>query len=118
MGARVNFIFKDTEQGPWVALYSHWGADSWKHDLAVAIEHARPRWNDSSYFTRMVISKLIEGDITGQTGYGIWALTPETLSNAYLDEPVIIDIPNQRVDGYLWENFITSEEELFQYHNA
>ncbi len=25
MGARINYVFKDSESGPMVVLYSHWG---------------------------------------------------------------------------------------------
>ena len=116
MGARCTFVFKQSEDLA-VALYSHWGEDTWRHDLAIALEHARPRWHDDSYFTRMVISKLIEGDITGETGYGIWALTPETLEGAYMDTPVVIDMVNRTIEGHSWESFITYEEELFQHHD-
>jgi len=52
MGARINFVFKDAEAAVGeptssVVLYSHWGQDGWEVDIAKALEHAKPRWNDS-----------------------------------------------------------------------
>ncbi len=62
MGARINFVFKDGTDSS-VVLYSHWGQDSWQPDIAEALQHARRRWDDSSYGTRMVISYLIQHNI-------------------------------------------------------
>ena len=62
MGARCTFVFK-TDEDHAVALYSHWGEDSLYSDLAAALNHARPRWQDSSYGTRMAISYLIQHNI-------------------------------------------------------
>ncbi len=59
MGARINYVFKDSETGPMVVLYSHWGETEWQRDLAQALQHAKPRWDDSSYGTRMIISYLM-----------------------------------------------------------
>ena len=71
MGARCTFVFKTSEDHA-VALYSHWGEDSMYPDLAAALEHARPRWNDESYATRMVISHLLQHNILDETGFGIY----------------------------------------------
>jgi hypothetical protein len=95
MGARVNFIFDDGTDSL-VALYSHWGADSWQEDLAVALHHAQPRKGDYSYFTRMVISHLIQDDVLGETGYGIYAIKRDEI-NASLDEVVVIDLVNNLI---------------------
>ena len=58
MGARINFIFKESDNRPAVVLYSHWGETEWQRDLAMALEHSKPRWIDDSYATRMMISYL------------------------------------------------------------
>ena len=95
MGARINFVFKDSESGPSVVLYSHWGQDSWQPDLAEALQHARPRLNDSSYCTRMIISYLIQHNILDETGFGIYAING---SNYDLGEQtVVIDFTNNTV---------------------
>jgi hypothetical protein len=70
MGARTNFNFK-TESGEMV-LYSHWGGDSKKRDLAAALAVAMPRikMGDTSYALRIVISQLIGDSWDSETGYG------------------------------------------------
>lgn len=117
MGARCNFIFKDSEEGPWTVLYSHWGETEWRRDLAIALNHARPRWSDTSYCTRMVISKLLEGSLLDETGYGIYAITKKDLEGALLDLPIIIDMTTQEVEGQYWNSFIEYQEELAEYHD-
>jgi hypothetical protein len=48
MGARINFVFKDVQTRCilHVVLYSHWGETEWQRDLAMALQHAKPRWRD------------------------------------------------------------------------
>jgi len=74
MGARINYIFKDSEKGPLVVLYSHWGETEWQRDLAMALQHSKPRWTDSAYGTRMIISYLMQDSILEETGFGIYAI--------------------------------------------
>ena len=79
MGARINFVFKDTdpalgEPSSYVVLYSHWGQDSWQPDIAAALLHSRARWTDSSYATRMIISYLMQDSVLDETGFGIYAI--------------------------------------------
>ena len=111
MGARINFVFKDSEPAvgepaAWVVLYSHWGAEEWQYDIANAINHAAPRIsiNDKSYATRMMISYLMSESILEETGYGIYAINPST--NEFYDEAVIIDMVNHTVDGTPFSEFI------------
>jgi len=73
MGARVNYIFDDGTDAL-VVLYSHWGADSIESDLEQAFAWATPRKGDHSYWTRMVISYLIQNEVLDETGYGIYAI--------------------------------------------
>jgi hypothetical protein len=92
MGARVNYVFDDGSDSL-VVLYSHWGADSIEHDLSGAFAHASPRKGDSSYWTRMVISYLIEDEIREETGFGIFAVNRNEIDS--LDgwaENVIINV--------------------------
>lgn len=109
MGARINFVFKDSEEGPSVVLYSHWGQDSWQTDLASAIEHAKPRWGDSSYGTRMMISHLIQHSILDETGYGIYAITGNNYDLG--EQTIVIDFSNQTVTDNVsvkWDRFISA----------
>jgi len=102
MGARVNFIFNDGTPHA-VGLYSHWGADSWEQDLAQAIKHAEPRKGDYSYWTRMVISHLIQNELLDETGYGIYAVNPNDEPNLWATDTVEIDLVKETVNGYSFE---------------
>jgi hypothetical protein len=112
MGARINFVFKDSETAigepsSSVVLYSHWGQDSWETDLAEALQHARPRWSDSSYATRMIISYLIQDDVLGETGFGIYSISGDNYDLG--EQTIIIDFANQTVTdnaSVKWDNFI------------
>jgi hypothetical protein len=95
MGARINFVFKDSEEGPMVVLYSHWGQDSWETDLAAALDHSRPRWFDSSYGTRMMISHLIQHSILDETGFGIHAIANDGYDLG--EQTVLIDFTTKTV---------------------
>jgi hypothetical protein len=112
MGARINFIFKDVESAigepaSSVVLYSHWGETEWQRDLAMALQHAKPRWSDSSYFTRMMISYLIQDEVLGETGFGIYAINDITQDLG--DDTVIIDMTNKTIMSNVavdWNNFV------------
>jgi len=95
MGARINFVFKDSEQGPMVVLYSHWGETEWERDLAMALQHAKPRLEDSSYGTRMIISYLMQDSILEETGFGIFAIANDGLDLG--DPAVLIDFTTNTV---------------------
>jgi hypothetical protein len=100
MGARINFVFKDSEPAigepsSSVVLYSHWGQDSWQTDIAEALAHAKPRWEDSSYATRMMISYLMQDSILDETGFGIYAINDTNYDLG--EQTVIIDFVNKTV---------------------
>lgn len=106
MGARINFVFKDGTDSS-VVLYSHWGQDSWQHDIAAALQHAKPRWSDSSYGTRMMISYLIQDSVLGETGYGIYAVYGNNFDLS--EQTVVIDFVNKTVIDNVavdWDAFI------------
>ena len=69
MGARTNFELQDAKGSIW--LYSHSGGDDKSMDFAKALEHARPRWGDTPYAIRMVVSHLIQDRLLDDTGYGL-----------------------------------------------
>jgi hypothetical protein len=103
MGARINFVFKDSEQGPVVVLYSHWGQDGWETDIAGALQHSRPRWTDSSYATRMMISYLIQHNILDETGFGIYAINQDGYDLG--EQTVLIDFTTNTVSDNVSVNF-------------
>jgi hypothetical protein len=111
MGARVNFVFKDSEPAigepaAWVVLYSHWGADTWEYDIANSINHAAPRiaMDDTSYAIRMMISNLMSETIMEETGYGLFAINPANYD--LYDEVVMIDMVNKTVNDVDFSEFI------------
>ena len=108
MGARINFVFKDGSDSS-VVLYSHWGQDSWESDIAEALQHARRRWDDSSYGTRMMISYLIQHNILDETGYGIYAVHGDNFDLG--EQTVLIDFTNKTVTDNAtveWDAFINA----------
>lgn len=106
MGARINFVFKDDLDSA-VVLYSHWGQTEWERDLAMAMNHAKPRWTDSSYATRMMISYLIQDSVLEETGFGIYSITGTNYDLG--EQTVVIDLINHTVTDNVsvnWDKFI------------
>jgi hypothetical protein len=95
MGARINYVFKDSKDRPSVVLYSHWGQDGWETDIAAALEHASPRWSDAAYGTRMMISYLIQHSILDETGFGIYAINGTNYDLG--EQTVVIDFVNKTI---------------------
>jgi hypothetical protein len=110
MGARCTFVFKDSESTA-IALYSHWGEDSMYHDLAAALQHAAPRMNDYSYYTRMAISYLIKDSILDETGFGLYSCNPNDLG--FMDHPVLIDMTDNTITDDTGSHSIN---EFINYH--
>lgn len=72
MGDRVVYTITEGNSLS-VNLYSHWGGSERFEALAAALEAARPRWNDPSYCTRIIVSQLIGDQWDQETGFGLWA---------------------------------------------
>ena len=102
MGARTNFELKDSNGSVW--LYSHWGGDNKSYDFAKALEHARPRWLDTPYAIRMVISHFIKDSVLSETGYGITSY--ESGEESY--DPLSADFVSKTVE-YEQETFSFEE---------
>ncbi len=106
MGARINYVFKDGTDTS-VVLYSHWGQYEWQTDIANALQHAKPRWGDSQYGTRMMISHLIKDSLMDETGFGIYSVHGDDYD--FGDQVVVIDFTNKTVEDNVsvsWDNFI------------
>ena len=112
MGARINFVFKDSDSHPAVVLYSHWGETEWQRDLAMALEHAKPRWIDDTYATRMMISYLIQDSVLEETGFGIYAVNGPNYELG--DRTIIVDLLHKTVQELgtsakvNWDSFIAA----------
>ena len=107
MGARINFVFKEREDTPSVVLYSHWGQTEWQRDIAMALDHSRGRWGDLSYFTRMMISYLMQDSILDETGFGIYAVNGSNFDLG--EETIVIDMIKETII----DNNIPVEWDLF-----
>jgi hypothetical protein len=95
MGARIHYVFKDVEDEASVVLYSHWGEGEWQRDIAMALQHSKPRWSDNAYFNRMMISYLMQDSILEDTGFGIYAVTGTNFDLG--DTTVIIDVSKETI---------------------
>lgn len=106
MGARINYVFKDGTDTS-VVLYSHWGQYEWQTDIANALQHAKPRWGDAAYGTRMMISYLIKDNLMDETGFGIYSVSGNDYDLG--DQTVVIDFTNKTVEDNVavsWDNFV------------
>ncbi len=110
MGARINFVFDDGSDAVTV-LYSHYGEYSWQEDLAAALDHAKPRQGDYSYFTRMIISHLMQDAILAETGFGIFAIKRDEISTLF-DKVVVLDLVNNLVNDLDNQNEISFYGEM------
>lgn len=112
MGARINYVFKDSLTKPSVVLYSHWGENEWQRDLAMALEHSKPRWSDDSYATRMMISYLIQDSVLEETGFGIYAVNGPNYELG--DTTIIVDLLHKTVQEFgtsakvNWASFVAA----------
>lgn len=97
MGDRSNIVVVQPDNSR-IWLYGHWmGEDNFR--VAGEVLSRRERWNDHAYLARMLFSKMVEGDLQSDTGYGI--------SNTMCDNEyfiVVIDPKQQTVhlEQYLW----------------
>jgi hypothetical protein len=106
MGARINYVFRDGTDTS-VVLYSHWGQTEWETDIAGALQHAKPRWDDSAYGTRMMISYLTQHNVLDETGFGIYAVAEGSYDLG--EQTVVIDFTNKTVTDNVavdWDKFI------------
>ena len=68
MGDRANIAIEQGD-GTRVWLYSHWGGTEMPETLQAALR-LRERWDDRTYFARIVFQTMLGGN-TGTTGFGI-----------------------------------------------
>jgi hypothetical protein len=59
MGDRANLLITQGYEPP-VILYTHWCGALLPAAVEVALEQARPRWNDGPYLTRIVVQSVLE----------------------------------------------------------
>lgn len=69
MGDRGNIVVQEAP-GKRVYFYTHWRGSEIRDVVRTALER-RQRWNDIPYLARIVFSTLIDGDVGGETGFGV-----------------------------------------------
>lgn len=118
MGDRANILvqeYRDSEQG--IYLYTHWSGERLPYLLQEVLSR-RARWNDGAYLTRMIFSKMVEKNISDETGYGISLHIPDNESG----RPIIkVYISQQIVNigrgSWTFEDYINlTEEDIQQYY--
>ena len=102
MGDRVNLGIK-TSSNDTIFLYLHYGGMDVHEVLAKAISHAMLRENDESYFTRILVSRVIGTDWNKQTSVGLSINELSTVGDGY--EVPVYDYTNKTISLYQedWE---------------
>jgi hypothetical protein len=86
MGDRANIGIR-TSNNNTIFLYLHWGGGDRHEILAKAISHAMVRDGDESYFTRILVSRIVDTDWDKETGVGMAINELPTMGDGY-DIPV------------------------------
>ena len=111
MGDRVIYTIKQ-DKNLSLNLYSHWGGYDRFHNLAVALKAAEPRWNDTSYCARIIVSQLIGDQWSSETGFGLWASSEHGMYGGD-HQDIIINLVDKTVIDETGEH---SFEEFIDYH--
>lgn len=114
MGDRIVYTIKQDKDLA-VNLYSHWGGYDRFVTLAKALKAAEPRWNDSSYATRIIVSHLIGDDWADELGFGLWASNGHGVDYGGDHPDITIDLINKTVED---ETGIHTFEQFVNYHGA
>lgn len=113
MGDRIVYTIKQDSKLS-LNLYSHWGGYDRFITLASALRAAEPRWNDTSYAARIIISQLIGDQWAEETGFGLWASNEEGMYGG--DHPdIIVDLVNKTV---IDETGTHTFESFINYHTS
>lgn len=70
MGDRRNVVVRFSDENS-VALYTHWTGSALPNILAEALKRGISRWTDAEYLTRIIFCEMVQGNVRGDTGYGI-----------------------------------------------
>ena len=111
MGDRIVYTIKQDKDLS-VNLYSHWGGYDRFITLANALKAAEPRWDDTAYATRIIVSYLIGDQWAEETGFGLWASNSDGAYGG--DWPdITINLVNKTVED---ETGTHSFEDFVNYH--
>ena len=113
MGDRIVYTIRQDKDLS-LNLYSHWGGYDRFVTLANALHAAKPRWDDSSYAARIIVSQIVGDQWAEETGFGLWASTEHGMYGG--DHPdIVIDLVNKTVQD---ETGSHSFESFINYHTA
>lgn len=112
MGDRIVYSIKQ-DQDLSINLYSHWGGYDRFTTLATALKAAEPRWNDSSYATRIITSQIIGDQWNEETGFGLFAATGDGEFYGGDHPDITVDLVNKTVSD---ETGTHSFEAFIAYH--
>lgn len=113
MGDRIVYVIRQDKDLS-LNLYSHWGGYDRFVSLAKALRAAEPRWTDTSYAARIIVSQLIGTDWAEETGFGLWASNEHGLYGG--DHPdIVINLVDKTVTD---ETGTHSFEQFISYHGA
>jgi hypothetical protein len=113
MGDRIVYTIKQDEKLS-LNLYSHWGGYDRFINLANALRAAEPRWNDTPYAARIIISQLVADEWSQELGFGLWASDEQGMYGG--DHPdITIDMVNKTVED---ETGTHDFESFINYHTS
>jgi hypothetical protein len=92
MGDRANIKIKSNNQGCSIWIYTHWHGSELPHLLQDALAKARPRWDDASYATRILVDQITKDGRDQETG---WGLSLEIQDNEH--NVLEVDLMHQQV---------------------
>lgn len=113
MGDRRNVVVVFDDENS-VALYSHWGGSDLPETLASALSRGSGRHTDPTYLTRIIFSEMVQGDVLGETGYGIEPI--RTGSTMYCEASpgydLVVNVADQTVEVegkvYTFDGFVSA----------
>lgn len=113
MGDRIVYTIRQ-DSNLSLNLYSHWGGYDRFITLAKALKAAEPRWNDSSYAARIIVSHLIGDQWDQETGFGLWASAEDGSYGG--DHPdIVINLVDKTVED---ETGTHSFDSFIEYHSS
>ena len=117
MGARTVWKIKTSEEHA-IHLYGHSAGEDKIRMTQVALQSARPRWEDETYCARIIISSLIGEDWNQELSWGMMAGHPDTDFFEEEYAPVTIDVDKKLVfvDGgaYTFEELVTLDHRILE----
>ena len=114
MGDRIVYTIKQDKDLS-INLYSHWGGYDRFEALANAIKAAEPRWSDTSYAARIIVSQLIGDQWAEETGFGLFASSGNGGFYGGDHPDIVINLVNKTVED---ETGIHTFEQFVNYHGA